>query len=363
MTERQVAIVTNIPTPYRKGFFAALAAQPGVKPTVFYCAAIERGRKWGDQVGTGYSFRFPWGITVGTSFHVNPGLPLALARGRFDTVVVGGYTYPSAILALLAARLFGSRAVIWLDGPVGSKMAVAKRLVLRLADRYVVASTKAKESLIGLGVDSQRIDVVPLTVDTNAWDRARTQLPARLEGLGETLKSRHVLLFCGRFIPAKNLDFILELAERLRDLNDIMFLLVGDGPLLEAIEKRVQERAIPNVAFTGFTPPEELPPLFAISQLLLLPSVHESWGAVVNEALASGVPVMVSSVAGASDLIEDGKNGFIVDPHDVDRAEALIREYLSDTELRERMRRSAKSSGVQLTHAFAAELFARAVRG
>jgi len=359
----RVAIVTNIPTPYRKGFFAALSSYPGITLSVFYCSRVERGRSWGEQAGLGYTYRFLKGITLGTSFHINPTLPMELARGRFETVVVGGYSYPSAIMALLASRIVGSRVVIWLDGPVGSKASLLKRMFLSLADHYVVASTKARESLIRFGIKPQVIDVVPLTVDVSAWGGAYARLPANLDSVFAEKQMGRVILFCGRFIPVKNINFVIELAARMKDLQDITFLLVGDGPLRGILQHKVQELKLSNIVFLGFIPPEQLPPVFAMSEILLLPSLHEPWGAVVNEALASGIPVMVSSVAGAADLVEHGKNGYIIDPNDIDRAEALLRGYLADEGLRQNMKDRARITGVRLTHEFAAELFARVIQG
>ena len=363
MRGRRVAIVTNIPTPYRKGFFAALASLPDIDLTVFYCAPVERGRSWGAQAGYGYAYRFLNGVTLGTSFHINPTLPMELARGKFETVVVGGYSYPSAIMALSTSRILGSRVVMWLDGPVGFKASLLKRMFLGLADHYIVASTKARESLIRLGIRPQVIDVVPLTVDVSAWGGSHPRLPAHLDSVFAEKQMGRFILFCGRFIPVKNIDFVIELAARMKDLQDVTFLLVGDGPLRGILQQKVQERGLSNIVFLGFIPPEQLPPVFAMSEILLLPSLRESWGAVVNEALAAGIPVMVSSVAGAADLVEHGKNGYIIDPHDIDRAEVLLRGYLADDGLRQDMKGRAKITSARLSHEFAAELFARVIQG
>lgn len=359
----KVALVTNIPTPYRKGFFAALSSYPGITLTVFYCSPIERGRSWGAQAGYGYAYRFLNGVTLGTSFHINPTLPMELSRGKFETVVVGGYSYPSAIMALLTSHILGSRVVMWLDGHVGSKAYLLKRVFLGLADHYIVASTKARESLIRLGIKPQVIDVVPLTVDVSAWGGFHPRLPANLESVFAEKQTGRVILFCGRFIPVKNIDFVIELAARMKDVQDVTFLLVGDGPLRGILQQKVQERGLSNIVFLGFIPPEQLPPVFAMSEILLLPSLHESWGAVVNEALATGIPVMVSNVAGAADLVQHGKNGYIIDPRDIDRAEVLLRGYLVDDRLQWEMKQRAKISGARFSHEFAAELFARAIQG
>lgn len=359
----RLAIVTNIPTPYRKGFFRALSSCPDLSPTVFYCASIERGRNWGEQFGVGYAHRLLRGITLGASFHINPSLPIELARGDFEIVVVGGYSYPSAVLAIMTSRVLGCKVIMWLDGPIGSRASLLNRMLRGLVDHYIVASTKARESLLRLGIEPQRIDIVPLTVDIKAWGAPKSSLPTHLGHVSTGELAGKVVLFCGRFVPAKNIGFVIELASRMKDLREVSLLLVGDGPLLNSSRQRCQAYGLRNVLFAGSVPPEQLPGVFARSEMLLLPSLYEPWGAVVNEALAAGIPVMVSEVAGAADLVRHGENGYIIDPRNVDRAELLLREYLANDTLREQMKHRAKVSGIQLSHEIAASLFARTVHG
>lgn len=353
----KVAIVTNIPTPYRKGFFEALASWPGLDLTVFYCAHNERGRSWGRQVGSGYKYRFLPGITLGTSFHLNPTLVVELMREKFDVCIIGGYAYPSVAMAVLLSKVLNSKTVMWLDGPVGSKGKALKRLILSVPSHYIVTSTRAKESLVNYGVRPSSIDIVPLTVDVNLWKDARLRIPFRRE----YFLQHKIVLFCGRFVPAKNVGFVIELALRLRDIKEIRFVLVGDGPLKNSVFQRIRELGLTNVVLLGFIPPEELPPIFASSEILILPSVREAWGAVVNEALASGIPAMVSRVAGAAELIDEGVTGYVIDPYDIESAERVLRTYLSSDALRQEMKLRAAAIGAQLTHEFAAARFVEVI--
>jgi glycosyltransferase involved in cell wall biosynthesis len=124
----------------------------------------------------------------------------------------------------------------------------------------------------------------------------------------------------------------------------------------------VAELGLDNVQLTGPVPPARVPDLYAGADLLLLPSYSEPWGAVVNEALAAGVPVMVSDRAGAASLVEHGRNGFIISPDDPAAAEGLLRPYAADASRRAEMRAAARESGARLTHRGAARLFAEALR-
>lgn len=358
----KVVVVTNIPTPYRKGFFEALASSQSLDLTVLYCAHNERGRSWGRQVGSGYKCRFLPGITFGTSFHLNPTLVVELVRERFDVCIVGGYSYPSVVMAILLSKLLRSTTIMWLDGPVGSKGKGLKRLIVPMASHYIVTSKRAKESLLRYGVSPSSVDIVPLTVDVNLWKDARLRISFQRERLFQDNRFSKIVLFCGRFIPAKNVGFVIELAFRLRDIKELGFVLVGDGPLKNSVLDRIRQLGLTNVVLLGFIPPEELPPIFASSEILVLPSVREQWGAVVNEALASGVPVMVSRVAGASELIDEGITGYVIDPYDIESAERILRTYLLSDTLREEMKLRAAAVGAQLTHEFAAARFVEVIR-
>lgn len=351
----RVAVVTNIPTPYRKGFFAALDEELGGELVVFYCARAEPGRQWaGEETGEGYAYRFLPGVTLRATLHLNPALVLELVRGRFDVVVVGGYGYPSVLLALAAARLRGLPAVMWLDGSPGGRGAALKRRVLAGVAGAVVTAPAIAARLQEMGVPPAHVHVVPLTVDVDAFRAAADARPgARAAGT--------TVLFVGRFIPKKNLFFAVELARRVRDL-DVRFVLAGEGPQLGEIRGRVAELGLGNVELAGPVPPARVPALYAGADLLLLPSYSEPWGAVVNEALAAGVPAMVSDRAGAASLVEHGRNGFVISPDDPAAAEGLLRPFAADASRRSAMRAAARESGAHLTHRSAARLFADALR-
>ncbi|MEI9973822.1 MAG: glycosyltransferase [Ignavibacteriota bacterium] len=93
-------------------------------------------------------------------------------------------------------------------------------------------------------------------------------------------------------------------------------MLCGNGPLLEALRTEAERAGIADcVQFAGLKSTRELPAYYAFARCLVLPSTREPWGLVVNEAMASGLPVVVSNRCGsAEDLVEHGANGLVFDP-------------------------------------------------
>lgn len=94
-------------------------------------------------------------------------------------------------------------------------------------------------------------------------------------------------------------------------------VLVGDGPQRQEIEDYVKQHALKNVLMPGFQQKEDIPKFLAVGDIFVLPSISETWGLVVNEAMAAGLPVLVSKGCGCcTDLVREGINGFSFDPSD-----------------------------------------------
>jgi len=134
-------------------------------------------------------------------------------------------------------------------------------------------------------------------------------------------------LASARFIPKKNLALLLRAyrlfldrcADRLIGDSEWQLILLGDGELRPEIEEEIRKLGLcDHVLLPGFRQLGELPAFYGLAGAFVLPSTTEQWGLVVNEAMAAGLPVLVSERCGcASDLVENGKNGFTFNPFDI----------------------------------------------
>ena len=126
------------------------------------------------------------------------------------------------------------------------------------------------------------------------------------------IKENNILLYVGRMAPEKNIDLVLKTFHSLpSDIKkDAHLVMVGDGPLFSMLSQTYREK----VTWTGFLEGEELAKVFASSDLFLFPSETETFGNVVLEALASGLPVIGANAGGVGNIIEDGKTGFLCEP-------------------------------------------------
>jgi glycosyltransferase involved in cell wall biosynthesis len=129
-------------------------------------------------------------------------------------------------------------------------------------------------------------------------------------------------LASGRFVPKKNfpalLDAFGQYRARVPESEAWDLVVLGEGPRRPAIERAAQEAGLVDaVHLPGFKQYEELPSYYGCAEAFIHPSTREQWGLVVNEAMAAGLPVLVSERCGcAPDLVKDGRNGFTFDPHD-----------------------------------------------
>ena len=160
-------------------------------------------------------------------------------------------------------------------------------------------------------------------VDNDFFASASAELRA---GDAQHLREEAILppdyfLYVGRFAPEKNLPFLLRAYARYRLTfpDGWRLVMVGDGPLREELHQIAQAEGLTDVIWAGFKQSPELPRYYTFASCFILPSVLEPWGLVVNEAMASGLPVLASRRCGcATDLVVDAKNGFTFDPGSVE---------------------------------------------
>jgi glycosyltransferase involved in cell wall biosynthesis len=171
-------------------------------------------------------------------------------------------------------------------------------------------------------------------------------------------------LFAGRFVQAKGVFDLLTayatLPEELR--HDVGLVLVGDGEELDELRRRSRGITPGNVLFPGFLQRDDLPAVYALAEALVFPTHTDPWGLVVNEALACGLPVIASDVAGCvADLVRERENGFVVAPRDTEALSRAMLELASAPGLRCKMSHRSREIGSHFTPQMWADGIVRAV--
>ena len=355
----RLAYFVSHPIQYQAPLLRRIAAEPDVDMTVFFSSDVSvRGHvdpgfgvnvKWDVPILAGYKHEFL--PRMRDADHLSFFRPLnwgfmSRLRGKFDVVWVHGYATLSALQAILAARLLGIPVLMRTDStlfdrPRSAAKRLAKRVFFRVLEQCV-------DGVLTIGSGNLAYwryyfgDRVPTFRLNYAVDNEFFQLRCREAskerdfmrrqlGLEE---GRPVILFASKLQERKRCSDLLDAFLRLESSRDDRarpyLLIVGDGEERAKLEKRAKDAQTSDVRFLGFQNQQSLPAFFDLCDVFVLVSVDEPWGLVVNEVMNAGKAVIVSTEVGCQmDLVEDGVNGYVVKPGDIDGLACALSRVLA----------------------------------
>jgi glycosyltransferase involved in cell wall biosynthesis len=332
---RRATFLTVIPAPYQRQLFRALAASNRLEIQVLYYASSSPDRAWDAAKLEPYERILPGTLVpfLGASAHLNPSVARTLARLPSELVIVSDYSAPTAQIAMRALIARGCRWAFWGETPnftrrgaLGSWARGQLQRPLRKAHAIAAIGSRAVEVYGGL-LPNVPVFNIPYFCDLEPYRRAATARASR------EAKPTVDILFSGQMIERKGVDTLIAAFVRASsDAPALRLLLLGEGPDRLRIETLVPENLRDSVVFLGHRKPETLPEIFAQADIFTLPSRHDGWGVVLNEALGAGLPIVASDAVGAAhDLVTHGENGFITPVGDVEKlAEAFVALGRSD---------------------------------
>lgn len=245
-----------------------------------------------------------------------------LEQGRFGEVIIST-PGPVGLAALAAARLLGLRTtgIYHTDFPLYLRFLTGEAHLEEMAwaymrwffgglDRLYVPSRFYGDLLVEHGFDRSRLALMPRGVDLERFHpRRRQQHFWRQFGLDE----RFTLLYVGRLSPEKNLELLIQSFLRLRERGRaVQLAIVGDGPERSALEGRYGAES--GITFTGFLDGDELATAYASADLFAFPSTTDTFGNVILEAHASGLPAVVTTFGGPQELVRRHDSGLVAEP-------------------------------------------------
>jgi glycosyltransferase involved in cell wall biosynthesis len=331
MQRIRVAMVTNIPAPYRMPVYEILGCYSQIDLKVFFCAGREPDRFW-DLPKLAFKQKYLRGrfITYRSRFiHINPDVWEELRSFRPDVVITTGFN-PTHLLAYAYALINGAKHVAMTDGTIDSEIILSpihrwlRRIVYAGTQTFIGASDGSFNLYRMYGIDEAYLYKSHLCANNAKFFNTAP------------LEKRYDLVFSGRFVALKNPLFALEVARRIaiRLGRRISLNFLGSGELegeLRALAAAMTAEL--DVAFSGYAKQDELPKIYGSGKIFMLPTVLETWGVVANEACAAGLPVLISAGAGAAgEIIRDGENGFIL-PLDIEMWVDRACRLLSDSAL------------------------------
>ncbi len=267
---------------------------------------------------------------------------MAEVAGAYELDVLHAhYAMPHAACAYLARQMLAPRRIrtvttlhgtdITLVGQAPSFYAVTK-FSIEESDCVTSVSDWLRTETHRIFKTDRSITVIPNFVDTRLFE-PRTN-PSRRRQFAED--GEKILLHISNFRAVKNLPAVIRTFDRVRKAVPARLLLVGDGPERIPTENLVGELGLADrTAFLGNQ--EYVEDLFPLADAFMLPSLHESFGLTVLESMAAGVPVVATSVGGTREVVDEGRTGFLHDPHDVEGMAATLIRLFRDPELARRV--------------------------
>ncbi len=349
----KLAVFSPYPIQYYIPWFRGLAQQREIDFKVYYGFIPSA-----EQQGYGFNASFKWDVPMldGYKWEVvpnarknpsfssysgssTPGIGKVFAKDRPDAVVLIGWSFLTLVQALMACRKLRIPTIVRGDSNNLNKryflVKLAHRVLLPLYDALLNVGIMNKQFYLGYGVPEEKIFQAHHFVD-NAFFEAR---------LNEIKDERTVLrakwdipqnavcfLFAGKLQKIKRVFDLLKAFEKAWRENSSMHLLIaGDGEDMQQLKEFVREKSLP-VTFAGFLNQREIVKAYAVADCLVLPSSPaESWGLVVNEAFACGLPAIVSDGVGCwPDLIVEGKTGSVFPRRNIPALADKLVEFARD---------------------------------
>jgi len=362
----RIAVLNSHPIQYFAPLYAYLNAAPELEVTALYMSDVsirgendlEFGRnvKWDVDLLAGYPSVFLGDAArarkpQGFWSLIAPQVWSELRSGRYDVLWLHGHNYAGNLIALIAAKTYGIPVLMRGETHLGlARGSIKLRLrrpmigtLYRWCDGLLAIGSANAAFYRSLGVPERKIFLVPYSVDNDRFAKSAQLTDEERADIRQRYKipaNQSAVLYAAKFTPRKRPGDLLEAVRRLKQETDRPFtvVMVGSGELERELRSFCAEHSLDNVVFAGFVNQNQLPAVYGVSDIFVLPSEHEPWGLAVNEAMCAGLPVVVSREVGCvPDLVKDGINGYTPAAGDVDGLTRALRRLIEDGDLRRRL--------------------------
>ncbi len=338
----KVALITSIPAPYRLPIYGRVNEKYGSDFLVIFCAKRESNRLWNLDAFKFNHIFLKENVTAKKGninfIHNNLDVWSKLKIFNPDIVITTGFN-PTHLYSYIYAKFYGKKHIPMTDGWVESEKGLSlvhkllRKLVFKTSNSFIGASKNSLKLYRSYGLENRKLFQSHLCIDN-----------ARFNNNKKFSDRQYDLMFSGQFIERKIPLFFADVAIQVsKSIKDLKVLILGDGTLKDELLIKLSHNNI-NYHYGGFISQESLPKYYAMAKLFLFTTRIDPWGVVVNEAMASGTPVLTTPYAGViNDLLIDGANGFIL-KIDKDIWANKATAILKNTQLWEKLSSYAKES-------------------
>lgn len=319
--------LTNIPAPYRISTWKALDHKIDLK--LILLNKTERGREWQlEKELEPLTFR----ILGVKAFYPGPSIPLyfnffkpirEIKNSGASAIYIDGWESPAYFISAIFAKKMKMKVIFGYRGTTESHrfnnvfIRKIRSAIFSKADFIVTAGTASTKAVEAVGFAPEKIITLFNPVDVG-WFHSFAKDHRTPQSQG------HRYIYVGQLIERKNVASVIQAFAEIRKLADTL-TIVGDGPLASDLSKLSRSLGIEeSTYFVGHKNQNELTRLYAENNTFILASTKEVWGLVVNEALASGLHVVVSDQCGAAEFVKHMKGAYICSPDKDSIKKAMI---------------------------------------
>ncbi len=358
----KLAILNTHPIQYFAPLYKELAKENNIDLTVLYCSRwgveeyidpqFKKSIKWDIPLLEGYNYKFLKNFrntqSVNKFFNlINFEIIPELMRNKYDVLWINGHNNLTNLIAVITAKLIGTKLLMRAETqlyvePIRIKKLLRKpvmKLFYKLFNGFLFIGTRNKEYYKYLSIPDNKLFLVPYSVNNEFFMSKVEEAKNKIDELKVKygINNNHInILYASKLLKRKNPIDLLKAFELVRQtIDNVNLLFVGAGEEEDNLKRYVSKNKIDNVYLLGFLNQSELPDVFAIADIFVLPAINEQWGLIINEAMCAGLPIITTDVVGAApDLVKDGINGFIFKACDVNQLAEKLLIILSDEKLR-----------------------------
>lgn len=342
----RVLIVNSHPIQYFVPLYRSIQAA-GANVTVLYCSkhGLEGETdkefgvsvKWDIPILEGYTPVFFKNHSFKSSVYgflglINFGLIPYLFKAPKSVLIIYGWGYFSYWLVIIFGKLAGHTVCVRGDTNnisegqrTGLRFRLRKfvlsKILFRMVDYCLYIGNENKQFYQSNEVPENKLGFSPFSVDNKRFREFAKKWENNLDELKKTLGlplNKRIILFSGKFISIKRPLDLLKAFHQCRYKDDAVLVFMGEGNLRKDMEAYIQKNNLDNVFLTGFVNQSKVSEYYAVSSILAMCSEKDAWGLSVNEAMNFSMPIILSDTVGsASDLVAEGKNGYIYPSGDV----------------------------------------------
>ncbi|MGR6034295.1 MAG: glycosyltransferase family 4 protein [Candidatus Nitrosoglobus sp.] len=334
----------NIPAPYMVDRFNAVADRGNFEFEAWFNDRIEQSRSWiVDESNWRFRYRY---LPVTSIARHKLHWPIPLLKRKPD-VLVSLYGEPAFVAGWCIAHLRRIKTcfrVLMTHDRLEARHPIKealKRFLFNRVDAIESPGEDGKLFAMHYGAQSEKIFFATHTVNIAQFVSRSEKARAERERLRAELKLKGIVfIYVGRLLWSKGLNYLLEAFRIVQQQVDseVTLMLVGDGPEEIKLRQICEEQGIQNIAFAGFQQNPDLPPYYAVSDVFVFPTLGDTYGLVVDEAMACSLPIIsTSAVSEIHSRVEDAINGYIVPPEDSRALANRMLHLVNNPELLERM--------------------------